>query len=255
MTGILIADDEDAPREHLAESLAEAWPEASLVARANNGAEAWDQWLAHEPQVCFLDVRMPGMSGLEVAEKIAGRSAIVFVTAFGDHALDAFQAGAVDYLLKPVDGQRLARTVERLRARLSQPGGDDAGELQSILRRLLDAESRRPWVQSIQASVGKEIRIIPVRDVLYFESDSRYTRVVYLEDGLQRDALLRTALKELLVQLDPRDFTQVHRSVIAATQRIAAAIRQEDGTMRLRLRGTQDLIAVSRPFQHLFKGQ
>lgn len=254
MTRLLIADDEPAPREHLAEALAQAWPDARLVAQAEHGADAWDQWLAHEPDVCFLDIRMPGLSGIDVARRIAGRSAVVFVTAHDDHALQAFEAGAVDYLVKPLDPARLAQTVARLRERLQRPA-PDSGALQRLLAQLADRQRRPAWPDTLQAGVGKEVRLIRVDDVIYFESDSRYTRVVYAEAGEQRDALLRTPLKDLLAQLDPARFQQVHRSTVVAAAQIASAVRDDDGNMALRLRGSRDMLTVSRPFQGLFKGQ
>jgi len=254
MTRILIADDELAPREQLADALNAAWPQAEIVAQAEHGADAWDQWLAHQPEVCFLDIRMPGLTGIEVAQKIAGRSAVVFVTAYGDHALQAFDAGAIDYLVKPVEPARLAQAVDRLQQRLRQPPAvAESQALQQLLAQLVPRRPAQP--ETLQASVGKEVRLIRIADVIYFESDARYTRVVYREDGQQRDALLRTPLKELLTQLDPGQFMQVHRSVIVAGSQIASAVRDDDGGMQLRLRGSADLLTVSRPFQGLFKGQ
>lgn len=254
MPRILIADDELAPREQLAEALAQAWPEGQLVAQAGHGADAWDQWLEYQPEVCFLDIRMPGLSGIEVAQKIAGRSQVVFVTAYGDHALQAFDTGAVDYLVKPVEPLRLAQAVERLQQRLHQPPvAQEAQALQQLLAQLVQRRPAQP--ETLQASVGKEVRLIRLADVIYFESDTRYTRVVYREDGEQRDALLRTPLKDLLAQLDPAQFQQVHRSTIVASSQIASAIRDDEGGMQLRLRACPDLLTVSRPFQGLFKGQ
>ena len=253
---ILIADDEAAPREQLAEALALAWPEARIVAQAEHGADAWDAWLEHEPDAVFLDIRMPGLSGIEVARRIAGRSPVVFVTAYGDHALAAFDAGAVDYLVKPVDPQRLAQAVARVRERLQRPAAaPDADALQALLARLAGEQRRPAATASLQASVGKEVRLIRLDDVIYFEADSRYTRVVFCSDGQDGDALLRTPLKDLLAQLDERSFTQVHRSVIVAERHILSAVRSDDGNMHLRLRGRSETLAVSRPFHGLFKGQ
>lgn len=266
MTRLLIADDEAAMREQLAGALKEAWPEAEIVAQAVHGADAWDQWLEHQPDVCFLDIRMPGMTGLEVAQRIDGRCPVVFVTAYGDHALQAFDAGAVDYLVKPVEGRRMVQAVERLQLRLEQrmeqraaPMGVSVAEgapaeaLQALLARLVP--NRPPQPETLQASIGKEIRLIRLADVVYFESDARYTRVVYREEGEQREALLRTPLKDLLVQLDPVQFQQVHRSIIVASKHIASAVRDDAGGMVLKLRGCADQLTVSRPFQGLFKGQ
>ncbi|MBB5202916.1 DNA-binding LytR/AlgR family response regulator [Inhella inkyongensis] len=261
---VLIADDEEAPREQLAEALAQAWPEARIVARCRHGADAWDQWLEHEPDVCFLDIRMPGLSGIEVAQRIAGRSEVVFVTAFGDHALAAFDAGAVDYVLKPLEPQRLAQAVERVRLRLSavpatpqppQSSAIDPASLQRLLAKLAQDLQRPARPEVIQASVGKEIRLIRLADVVYFEADTRYTRVVYRHEGADADALIRTPLKDLLAQLDEAQFTQIHRSVIVRSECIASAVRDDAGNMHLRLRGREERLPVSRQFQGLFKAQ
>jgi len=245
LTRALIADDEEAPREQLRAALRQAWPELEFVAEAANGVDAWDAFLEHEPEVCFLDIRMPGLSGIDVARRIAGRASVVFVSAFGDHALAAFDAGAVDYVLKPVDPARLAQAVARLRQRLQPPP-----DLQALLERLTPAPRRAP-PEVLQAAVGREVRLIRVDEVIYFESDSRYTRVVH-EGG---EALIRTPLKELLAQLDEQRFWQVHRSVIVNHRHIAAAVRVDEGNMHLTLRGRSETLAVSRPFQGLFKGQ
>lgn len=260
---LLIADDEAAPREQLAEALARAWPEARVVAQAEHGADAWDAWLEHQPDACFLDIRMPGLSGIEVAQRIDARCPVVFVSAYGDHALAAFEAGAIDYVVKPIDPERLAQAVARVRQRLAQSAPTTraaatatttAADLQALLARL--APQRPPQPAVLQASVGKEVRLIPLAEVLYFESDARYTRVVYRgEDGPQRDALLRTPLKDLLALLDPTQFVQIHRSCIVAASAMASALRHDDGSMSLRLRGSPDMLSVSRPFQGLFKGQ
>lgn len=253
---LLIADDEAAPREQLTEALAQAWPEAHVVAQSEHGADAWDAWLEHEPDAAFLDIRMPGLTGIEVAQRIAGRCPVVFVTAFGDHALAAFDAGAVDYLVKPVDPDRLAQAVARVQDRLQRtPAATEPSALQALLDRLVSEQRRPARPTALQASIGKEVRLIRLDDVIYFESDSRYTRVVYRSDGEDGEALLRTPLKELLTQLDDRQFTQVHRSVIVAERHVLGAVRNDDGHMHLRLRGRSETLPVSRPFHGLFKGQ
>lgn len=244
----LIADDEEAPRAQLRAALAAAWPQLRVVAEVANGTDAWDAFLEHEPQVCFLDIRMPGLSGIEVAQRIDGRAPVVFATAYGDHALAAFDAGAVDYLMKPVDAERVAHTAQRLQQRLAAPRPE---QLQALLARLA-GELRRPSPLSVvQAGVGKEVRLIRIDEVIYFESDSRYTRVVY-EGG---DALIRTPLKELVAGLDSEQFWQVHRSVVVNHRHIAAAVRVDEGTMHLTLRGRGERLPVSRHFQARFRGQ
>ncbi len=263
----LIADDEEAPRAQLRAALQAAWPALQVVAEATNGVDAWDAWLEHEPQVCFLDIRMPGLSGLDVARRIAGRTPVVFATAFGDHALAAFDAGAVDYLMKPVDPERVAHSVARLQQRLAPvsattpvaaaptTAGLDAAMLQTLLTQLAGQQRRPAPLQVLQAGVGKEVRLIRLDEVVYFESDSRYTRVVYGEGSSAGEALIRTPLKELLAQLDEQQFWQVHRSVIVHQRHIATAVRIDEGHMHLTLRGRPETLPVSRHFQALFKGQ
>ncbi|WP_343626490.1 LytTR family DNA-binding domain-containing protein [Roseateles puraquae] len=246
----LIADDEEAPREQLRAALARLWPELAIVAASTNGVEAWDDCLAHEPAIAFLDIRMPGLTGLDVARRLSALATpplIVFVTAYDDHALAAFDAGAIDYVLKPVDDERLAQALARLRARVAQPM-PDVTALQRLLASLPQA---RPAARPIQASVGREVQLIQPEDVLFFEADQRYTRVVH-QGG---DALIRTPLRELLTQLDPDQFWQIHRSVLVNSRCIAKAIRVDEGTMVVTLRGREERLPVSRQFQALFKGQ
>ena len=251
----LVADDEEAPREQLLAALREAWPELRIVSVAHNGADAWDAFLEHEPDICFLDIRMPGFSGIEVAQRIGPRSQVVFATAYGDHALAAFDAGAVDYLLKPVESTRLRQTVQRLQARARSGSAADPDAMRALLDTLA-AQLRRPAPLTVlQAAVGREVRLIRTDDIVYFESDSRYTRVVFDNPGGKGEALIRTPLKELLAQLDGTLFWQVHRSLIVAHRHIAAAVRVDEGQMHLTLRGRPEKLPVSRHFQGLFKGQ
>lgn len=275
----LIADDEEGPREQLRAVLGRLAPDLTLVAQSTNGVDAWDDCLALEPQLCFLDIRMPGLSGLEVAHRLAQLAEppqVVFVTAYGDHALSAFEAGAVDYLLKPVEDLRLEQCLQRLRARLAASSGkasssphaspSDAPEASlsstpsnppsslnaatlELLRQLLPAQ--RPPMRPIQASQGREVQLIAPEDVLFFQSDSRYTRVVH-RDG---EAWIRTALKELLADLDPHLFWQVHRSVVVNSRFVASATRLDENTMQLSLKGSSEKLPVSRQFQGQFKGQ
>ena len=256
----LVADDEEGPREQLLAALRCAWPALQVMAVAANGVDAWDAFLEHEPAVCFLDIRMPGLSGIDVARRVGHRAQVVFVSAYGDHALAAFDAGAVDYVLKPVDPQRLAQAVQCVQLRAASaaapaaaPGAPTAAgtDLQQVLATLA-AQVRKPAPLAVlQASVGREVRLIHTDDVIYFESDSRYTRVVHAGG----DALIRTPLKELLAQLDEQQFWQVHRSVLVNHRHIASAVRVDEGSMHLTLRGRPETLPVSRHFQGLFRGQ
>jgi DNA-binding LytR/AlgR family response regulator len=267
---VLVADDEEGPREQLLRAWESLRPGRDTVVAVHNGNDAWDAWLQHEPDLCLLDIRMPGMSGLDVAQRIDGRTPVILVTAYSEHAVTAFEAGAVDYVLKPVELPRLAKALERAAPRLGTPGQpspaaagsspDLAQALQLLAERgLLGRQS--PRLQMLQASVGREVRMIRVEDVVYFESDARYTRVVWQVPGAAPgqvqggDALLRMPLKDLLPQLDPQVFWQVHRSVIVRCTRIAAAVREGESAMHLVLRDHPDRLPVSRPFQGLFKGQ
>ncbi len=246
-TTALVADDEEAPRAQLRAALERTAPDLAIVAECVNGVDAWDAWLELQPDVCFLDIRMPGLSGIDVARRIAGRSQVVFVTAYGDHALEAFDAGAVDYLVKPIDAARVERMADRLRVRRAT---SVATELHPLLQTLAK-QIRRPPLTVIQSSAGRQVRLIPVDEIAYFEADSRYTRVVH--DG--GDAFIRTPLKELLGQLDDDVFWQIHRSLIVDRRRIVAATRIDEGSMEVTLRGRPERLPVSRPFQPLFRGQ
>lgn len=245
----LVADDEEAPRQQLLAALRQAWPELTVVAEAANGVDAWDAFLEFEPELCFLDVRMPGLSGIDVARRIGNRSHVTFVTAYGEHAVAAFEAGAVDYLVKPIEAQRLARTVERLRGRLAAAASSP--DLQGLLATLNAGLRKQAPLSVLQASSGREVKLIHCDEVIYFESDTRYTRVVH-EGG---EALIRTPLKELLARLDEQLFWQIHRSVIVNHRWIGSAVRVDEGVMHVTLRGRSEKLPVSRHFQGLFKGQ
>jgi len=249
MPTALIADDEEAPRAQLAHALRQAWPELQVMQECVNGIDAWDAFLEHAPHVCFLDVRMPGLTGIEVAQRIRGHAHIVFVTTQGDHALAAFEGAAVDYVLKPIDTERLAPVCARVQARLASPQATPP-DLQTLNQ--LIGQVRKPApLEAIQAGVGKDVRLVRVDDVIYFESDGRYTRVVCSD----AQTLVRTPLKELLAQLDPSRFWQVHRSVVVSERHIASAVRTDEGTMVLTLRGRDEKLPVSRHFQSLFPAQ
>ncbi len=254
MPTALIADDEEAPRAQMLLALRAAWPELQVVQECANGVDAWDSFLEHEPDVCFLDVRMPGLTGIEVAQRIGACAHIVFVTAYGDHALAAFDAGAVDYVLKPVDAERLAPAAARVKARLAAPSAAPA-DLQQLLDQLVGQVRKPAPLDVIQAGVGKEVRLVRIEDVVYFESDSRCTRVVCTEPQGDGDAVIRMPLKELIAQLDPATFWQIHRSIIVNRRHIASAVRIDEGDMVLTLRGRSEKLPVSRHFQGLFRGQ
>src|SRR6266852_5336168 len=235
MTRAVIADDEPLMREQLRARLSELWPELEIVAEAKNGVEAVEQVAALRPEVVFLDIRMPAKTGVEAAREIA--------------AIDAFQQGVIDYVLKPAERERLGVTVERLRKRLAAPS-PSSDTLQQALARLaekLEPASRLKW---IQASVGNQIQMIPVDDVLFFVSDEKYTRV----QTAQQEALIRKPIKELLAELDPAQFWQIHRSTLINTRAIAGIIRDERGRQLVAIKGRPEKLEVSRGYAHLFKG-
>jgi DNA-binding LytR/AlgR family response regulator len=247
MTTILVAEDEPLMRERLLEMLALAWPQARVVLVAENGNDAWDGFLEHEPQVAFLDIRMPGLSGLEVAERIGKLAHVVFVTAYDQYAVDAFDAGAVDYLLKPIQQERLARAVTRIRDKLdARPA--DLGELLQHLKAALP-DTRHEKLKWLKATVGRQIRVIDVDEVLFFQSDAKYTRVV-LRDY---EALVRIPLKDLLSGLDPQRFWQIHRGTVVNANAIQAAERVDAERMQVLVRGCAEKLPVSRSFAHLFR--
>ena len=239
---ILIADDEPLLRAELREALRQLWPEAELVAEAADGYEALQLARASEPDVAFLDIRMPGLNGLEVARTLSQRAHVVFLTAYQEHAIAAFDEGAIDYLLKPVDPARLARAVQRLRDRLATPPVD----LSRVIQRLQAKPEAPAW---LQASVGATIHFIDLADVIFFSSELKYTRVV--TDTLV--AHIRTPLKELVESLGEERFWQIHRGYLVAVKRIAAATRDADGAMWLTLREHAERLPVSQRFQHRFK--
>jgi len=244
---VLVAEDEPLMRERLLGMLAAAWPEAQVVAAPENGIDAWDAWLEHEPQVVFLDIRMPGMSGLEVAERIGRRSHVVFVTAYDQYAVDAFDAGAVDYLLKPIQPGRLDKALVRLREKLdARP--DDVSE---VVRQVREAAPgpKREKLKWLKASVGKQIRLIDVEEVLFFQADSKYTRVVLAGS----EALVRIPLKDLVGGLDAGRFWQIHRGTLVNVNAIRAAERVDAERMQVLLRGSDEVLPVSRSFTYLFR--
>ena len=261
MHSALIADDEPLLRDQLKLRLRKLWPELSLAAEAINGAEALSLFEEHEPDVVFLDIHMPVMTGLEAARLIGrGRSKrahIVFVTAYDEQAVEAFERGAVDYVLKPFNEARLMETVARLKERLEtnsrnpERAEDEESDLASVLRQLSNrmGQSADQHLRWIKASVGQTVRLIPIEEVVYFQSDEKYTRVA-LEDS---EVLIRKPIKELLEELDPKQFWQIHRATIVNTRAIAGVIRGLRDQADLKLKGRNEILTVSRNFTHLFK--
>jgi DNA-binding LytR/AlgR family response regulator len=242
----LIAEDEPLMRERLKECLHEAWPELDVVAEAGDGDEALAAFDAHRPQLAFLDIRMPGRTGIEVAAAIGTECHVVFVTAYDQYAIQAFDAGAVDYLLKPVDAGRLAVTVDRVRRKLAAPPTDLSALIADLRLAVRGDDSRLKW---IKAAVGKQVRLIAIGDVVYFQSDTKYTRVVMA----QSEALIRTPLKDLVGGLDPDCFWQIHRGTIVNVDAVAGVQREDAERQFVLLKGRPERLSVSRQFFHLFR--
>ena len=250
----LIADDEPLLREQLVTHLARLWPELQVVAQARNGREAVELFDEHLPQVVFLDVHMPGLNGVEVACCIDRRAEVVFVTAFDRYAVEAFRRGAVDYLVKPLEEERLLDTVQRLKTRLRAPD-DEASRpefgalLERLAERLRQPGGARQHLQWIKASVGNSVRLIPVEQVLYLRSDAKYT-VVAWEGG---EALIRTTIRELADALDPACFVQVHRSAIVNMAHVERFSHGPGDSGEVHLKARGERLSVSRSYVHLFR--
>lgn len=252
MITALIADDEPHLAQYLKAQLAQAWPELQIVKTAANGVEAARAIAELEPDIAFLDIQMPGLTGLEVAQGIEGDTRVVFVTAYDQYAVDAFEARAVDYLLKPIKADRLTRCIERLRA-TATPGGDgsdDESALAETLKRLLPSAASAPArLRYIRAAQGELMHQIPVDEVLFFQADDKYTVV----QTASAEHLIRTPIVELSQQLDPERFWQVHRSTIINLDHLAGTRRDEQSRLFVRVRGQARELPVSRAYVHLFK--
>ena len=242
----VIAEDEPLLRDELRETLAALWPELVVVAEADDGLKAVRALHEHQPELLFLDIEMPGMTGLEVAAQASRRCHVVFVTAYDKYALAAFEQGAVDYVLKPFSAARLADTVGRLKDRLGSAPADLDGLLGSLAQREGAGKAHLRW---IRASQGVSVRLITVEAVSFFQADSKYT-VVALADG---EALIRKTIAELTRELDPEIFWQIHRSTIVNVNEIAAVLRRGNGTLEVRLKRTDKVLSVSTTYAHLFK--
>jgi len=251
----LIADDEPLLREALARLLATAWPELDIVAYARNGREAVELFEAKRPDICFLDVHMPGLSGVQAAHQIGRRAHLVFITAFDQYAVQAFAQGALDYLVKPVEPARLADTVARLQERVqtAQPALNTEVLLQQLAATLKQDVAPLP-LRWIRATVGQSLRLIPVDEIDFLRSDEKYTLIAWRgEEGKPGEALIRTPLKELAEQLDPELFAQVHRSVVVNLRAISHVKRGLNETADIYLKGRSEVLPVSRNYLHLFR--
>ena len=244
----IIAEDELPQRRELRAMLAELWPELNILAECDDGLAALQALEDHQPSVAFLDIRMPGVSGLEVARAAGTQCQVIFITAYEEYALRAFDEGAVDYLQKPVARERLSRAVERTRARLSSGSPVDMAALLDLVQSRLAPTGKS--IRWITASVGNTMKMFSIDEVLFFQAQDKYTRVVTSDS----EGHIRTPLKELLAVLDSESFWQVHRSAIVRVGAIRAVEKSEDGKLRLTIRGHQEILPVSSAFQYRFRG-
>ena len=246
----VVADDERLMREQIIDRLEEAWPELLIVGEASNGREAIAMVQSLQPDIVFLDISMPGMDGIETAQALAGRAHVVFVTAHDQYAISAFEHGAVDYLLKPAEPERVALTCQRLRERLKQ-APDPMSEVLAQLSQRLGAGGLKPreYMRWVQASVGANIRMIPTSEILFFRAEDKYTLVK--TRGFE--ALIRKPIKELIEELDPDEFWQIHRSTVVRVDAVEQVSRNFRGHQVVHLKGSAEKLEVSRSFNHLFK--
>src|SRR6185503_17795328 len=255
----LIADDEPLLREALRRQLAAVWPELEIVAEARNGRDAVKLFDERHPDICFLDVHMPGLSGVDAANHIGRRAHLVFVTAYDHYAVQAFAQGALDYLLKPVEPARLADTVSRLKERLqsSRPAINTEQLLRQLSEQLATLQSgggaRHEALRWIRAQAGKTVRLIAIDDVDYLRSDAKYTIVAWRDGAKAAEAVVRTPLKELLERLDAKQFAQVHRSVVVNLRAISHVKRHDNETAEIHVKGRDEVLPVSRNYLHLFR--
>lgn len=247
----VIADDERLMREQVAARLREAWPELAIVGEAVNGREAVAMVRSRAPDIAFLDIRMPEMDGIEAARAIAGQAHVVFVTAYDQYAVSAFEQGAVDYLLKPADPERVKTTCERLKARLDKKPDAMTELLAELSARISGGGAAKPrdYLRWVQASVGQTLRVIPTAEILYFRAEDKYTRV----QTATFEALIRKPIKELVDELDPEEFWQIHRAILVRMDAVEHVGRDIRGHQVVKVKGRDDKLEVSRSFSHLFK--
>jgi DNA-binding LytR/AlgR family response regulator len=245
-TTALVAEDEALLREQLVDLLQAAWPDLDIVAAVDNGKAAMRALEERPPQVLFLDIEMPEASGLEVARKASGRCHVVFVTAYDQFAVAAFEQGAVDYVMKPLSGRRIAMAVERLKQRL----GSAPAPMNGVIDHLASRRRRKgDFLRWINASQGNDLQLVTIDEVRFFQSDTKYTRVV----AAKREGLIRMTIKDLAQELDPAMFWQVHRSTIVNLHAIATVTRDLHGNVVLRLKDRPEILKVSQPYAHLFR--
>ena len=250
MPTAIIADDERMMRDQLKSRLEQVWPELEILGEAKNGDEAIQMVTTHSPDLVFLDIRMPVKTGLEAAKEIGNKAHIVFITAYDQYAIEAFDQGAVDYVLKPADVDRLSRTVERLKSRLaSATRPNDMGAMLSALTKQMGIIAKPNYLHWIQASIGQELRLIPVEEILFFQSDEKYTRV----QTATYEALIRKPVRDLIEELDPSLFWQIHRSTLVNAKAISGVVRDMRGRHLVQIKGSTEKLEVSRSFVHLFK--
>jgi DNA-binding LytR/AlgR family response regulator len=250
MPTAIIADDERLMRDQLRLRLQQVWPELEILDEAKNGEEAIQLVDSLKPDLAFLDIRMPAKTGLEAAREIGTKAHIVFITAYDQYAVEAFDQGAVDYVLKPADTERLSKTVERLKARLNTAAEpNDMSNMLAQLAKQLGIAPKPNYLQWIQASIGQELRLIPVEDILFFQSDEKYTRV----QTASYEALIRKPVRDLADELDPHLFWQIHRSTLVNSKAISGVVRDMRGRHLVQIKGLTEKLEVSRSFVHLFK--
>ena len=251
----LVADDEPLLRESLVRLLAQAWPELEVVAQVRNGRLAVESFEAQKPDICFLDVHMPGLSGVEAARFIGRRAHVVFVTAYDQYAVQAFEQGALDYLVKPVELARLADTVGRLRARLREGCAvpDTSANLDQVASHL-DRGTASPSLRWLRVAAGQRMRVIAADEVDFLRSEDKYTLVAWRgPEGEKGEGLVRTPLRELAAQLDPEQFVQVHRSAVVNLRAVEHIVRGANETASIHLKGREEVLPVSRSFLHHFR--
>jgi len=245
----LIADDEEPMRAQLRSRLREVWPSLDIVAEAGNGVEAVALAGQHQPDIVFLDIRMPGMSGIEAARMLFNRCHLVFVTAYDQYAIEAFEQGALDYLLKPAGGERLKTTCARLQTRIGTRPDNIERQLSALLAGHSKTAAKPEYLRWVQAQVGASLRMISTREILFFQADEKYTRV----QTEQAEVLIRKTLKELADELDPDEFWRIHRSTLVRVDAIEEVTRDLRGRQMVRIRNYPELLEVSRGHAHLFQ--